>query len=106
MRLGTSTVSLLLCSRLSACLTRVSHAWQCICYHQAGIRLPDRHGSCAVCTSFPCKSRGTAPGIPDSVYHTAGLVYPGVGWVIWRNRACVDESLIFKIDYLVSLFLS
>ena len=29
-----------------------------------------------------------------------GLVYPGVGWVIWRNRACVDESLIFHVAYL------
>ena len=26
--------------------------------------------------------------------HKYGLVYPGVGWVVWRNRACVDESLI------------
>lgn len=29
-----------------------------------------------------------------------GLVYPGVGWCIWRNRACVDESLIFHVAYL------
>ena len=28
--------------------------------------------------------------------HKYGLVYPGVGWVVWRNRACVDESLICK----------
>ena len=64
------------------------------------------HGSHAVCARFPCDNQCTAPAIPDSVYFTAGLVYPGVGWVIWRNRACVDESLIFKIDYLVSPFLS
>ena len=29
-----------------------------------------------------------------------GLVYPGVGWIIWRNRSCVDESLIFHVNYL------
>ena len=23
-----------------------------------------------------------------------GLVYPGVGWVVWRNRSFVDESLV------------
>ncbi|CAK0787153.1 hypothetical protein CVIRNUC_010369 [Coccomyxa viridis] len=32
--------------------------------------------------------------------HKYGLVYPGVGWVVWRNRACVDESLIFHVAYL------
>ena len=29
-----------------------------------------------------------------------GLVYPGVGWIVWRNRSCVDESLIFHVNYL------
>ena len=29
-----------------------------------------------------------------------GLVYPGVGWVVWRNRGCVDESLLFHVAYL------
>ena len=29
--------------------------------------------------------------------HKYGLVYPGVGWVVWRNRACVDESLICEL---------
>ena len=32
--------------------------------------------------------------------HKYGLVYPGVGWVIWRNRAVCPESLIFHVSYL------
>ncbi|KAK9809501.1 hypothetical protein WJX73_004886 [Symbiochloris irregularis] len=32
--------------------------------------------------------------------HKYGLVYPGVGWVIWRNNSCVDESLQFHVAYL------
>ena len=38
--------------------------------------------------------------------HKYGLVYPGVGWVVWRNRACVDESLICEpaaISYIFNL---
>lgn len=35
--------------------------------------------------------------------HKYGLVYPGVGWVVWRNRTCVDESLICK-PYPLSLY--
>lgn len=32
--------------------------------------------------------------------HKYGLVYPGVGWVIWRNKAVCPESLIFHVSYL------
>jgi glutamate decarboxylase len=32
--------------------------------------------------------------------HKFGLVYPGVGWIVWRERADLDEDLIFKVDYL------
>lgn len=32
--------------------------------------------------------------------HKYGLVYPGVGWVVWRNRAVLPESLIFHVSYL------
>ena len=32
--------------------------------------------------------------------HKYGLVYPGVGWVVWRNRAVCPESLIFHVSYL------
>jgi glutamate decarboxylase len=32
--------------------------------------------------------------------HKYGLVYPGVGWVIWRNHEALPEDLIFKVDYL------
>lgn len=32
--------------------------------------------------------------------HKYGLVYPGVGWVIWRHRADLPRELIFTVDYL------
>ena len=32
--------------------------------------------------------------------HKYGLVYPGVGWVVWRSRAVCPESLIFHVSYL------
>ncbi|HEX3946065.1 MAG TPA: glutamate decarboxylase, partial [Acidimicrobiales bacterium] len=32
--------------------------------------------------------------------HKYGLVYPGVGWVIWREQEDLPEELIFTVDYL------
>jgi glutamate decarboxylase len=32
--------------------------------------------------------------------HKYGLVYPGVGWAIWRNKAALPEDLIFDVNYL------
>jgi glutamate decarboxylase len=32
--------------------------------------------------------------------HKYGLVYPGVGWVIWRDKDALPEDLVFKVDYL------
>lgn len=32
--------------------------------------------------------------------HKYGLVYPGVGWVIWRDREELPDELIFHVDYL------
>lgn len=32
--------------------------------------------------------------------HKYGLVYPGVGWVVWRNKEACPESLIFHVSYL------
>ena len=32
--------------------------------------------------------------------HKYGLVYPGVGWVLWRDEANLPEDLIFKVNYL------
>ncbi|KAL4632947.1 hypothetical protein ACB092_04G086500 [Castanea dentata] len=34
--------------------------------------------------------------------HKYGLVYPGVGWVIWRTKEDLPEDLIFHINYLGS----
>jgi len=32
--------------------------------------------------------------------HKYGLVYPGVGWIIWRGQEYLPEELIFKVNYL------
>ncbi len=32
--------------------------------------------------------------------HKYGLVYPGVGWVIWRDKDALPEDLIFYVNYL------
>src|SRR5215469_15995111 len=32
--------------------------------------------------------------------HKYGLVYPGVGWIVWRDSAALPEDLIFKVNYL------
>ncbi len=32
--------------------------------------------------------------------HKYGLVYPGVGWIIWRNRAALPDELVFNVNYL------
>lgn len=32
--------------------------------------------------------------------HKFGLVYPGVGWVIWRDKAELPEDLVFHCNYL------
>ena len=32
--------------------------------------------------------------------HKYGLVYPGVGWALWRSREHLPEDLVFHVDYL------
>jgi glutamate decarboxylase len=32
--------------------------------------------------------------------HKYGLVYPGLGWIIWRTEDLLPEDLIFKVSYL------
>ncbi|XP_020526031.1 glutamate decarboxylase 2 isoform X2 [Amborella trichopoda] len=32
--------------------------------------------------------------------HKYGLVYPGIGWVVWRAKEDLPEELIFHINYL------
>ena len=32
--------------------------------------------------------------------HKYGLVYPGVGWAIWREKHDLPEELIFNVNYL------
>ncbi|KAF7822048.1 glutamate decarboxylase-like [Senna tora] len=34
--------------------------------------------------------------------HKYGLVYPGVGWVVWRSKDDLPEDLVFHINYLGS----
>jgi len=32
--------------------------------------------------------------------HKYGLVYPGIGWVIWREASDLPSELVFHVDYL------
>jgi glutamate decarboxylase len=32
--------------------------------------------------------------------HKFGLVYPGVGWVIWRDETALPDDLVFRVNYL------
>ncbi len=32
--------------------------------------------------------------------HKFGLVYPGVGWALWRDASALPEELVFEVDYL------
>lgn len=32
--------------------------------------------------------------------HKYGLVYPGIGWVLWKDEEYLPEELIFKVSYL------
>lgn len=36
--------------------------------------------------------------------HKFGLVYPGVGWIIWRDKSFIDENLLFSVNYLGTSF--
>jgi glutamate decarboxylase len=32
--------------------------------------------------------------------HKYGLVYPGIGWVLWRDADALPQDLVFHVDYL------
>ena len=32
--------------------------------------------------------------------HKYGLVYAGIGWVVWRSKLDLPEELIFHVNYL------
>jgi len=32
--------------------------------------------------------------------HKYGLVYPGVGWVVWRDKEALPSELVFNVNYL------
>jgi glutamate decarboxylase len=36
----------------------------------------------------------------NSSGHKYGLVYPGVGWIVWRNEEALPRELVFDVDYL------
>ncbi|QBD82901.1 glutamate decarboxylase [Ktedonosporobacter rubrisoli] len=36
----------------------------------------------------------------NSSGHKYGLVYPGVGWALWRDQEALPEELVFSVNYL------
>jgi glutamate decarboxylase len=41
-----------------------------------------------------------ARGSINTSGHKYGLVFPGVGWVVWRDQAALPEELIYHVNYL------
>jgi glutamate decarboxylase len=48
---------------------------------------------------FPC-SQSTVHQCFRASGHKYGLVYPGIGWIIWRNNKALPEELVFSVNYL------
>ena len=46
------------------------------------------------------QGRQRRPANPCRTGAQYGLVYPGVGWVIWRAAEYLPQDLVFNIDYL------
>ena len=55
-------------------------------------RSPSR--TCAGTSASSRSRRSTRPG------HKYGLVYPGVGWLIFRDASKLPEDLVFSVNYL------
>ena len=93
--------------RLSRAPASASH--RCICPRVSAHPCTTRS---KVCSSTPCVAgrcrcqiarRSSASGGVNSIStsgHKYGLVYPGVGWVVWRSTAVLPESMIFHVSYL------
>ncbi len=32
--------------------------------------------------------------------HKFGLVYPGLGWVVWKDKSCLPDTMSFSVNYL------
>lgn len=32
--------------------------------------------------------------------HKYGLVYPGIGWILWKDKSYLPKELVFNVDYL------
>jgi len=43
---------------------------------------------------------GAPGGLDQHLGHKYGLVYPGVGWVVWREAAALPQDLVFNVNYL------
>ena len=83
--------------RPAACGSRASAASTCRCTSTAPAAgssgrssTPTRRGTSA---SSRC-ARSTSPG------HKFGLVYPGIGWLIFRETADLAPDLVFEENYL------
>lgn len=48
------------------------------------------------------QKQGMNPPHPPRPRCRYGLVYPGLGWVIWRSKEYLPESIVFHVNYLGS----
>ena len=49
---------------------------------------------------LPCDFRLPRVASINASGHKYGLVYPGVGWIVWRDTAALPDDLIFWVNYL------
>lgn len=57
--------------------------------------------SLCVCSSSPRSHRDFRLKNVASINasgHKFGLVYPGLGWVMWRSRSMLPDSLVFHVS--------
>ena len=52
------------------------------------------------CTRTEMGFSPAAGQIHQCIGHKYGLVYPGIGWVVWRHHEDLPEDLVFHVNYL------
>jgi hypothetical protein len=56
----------------------------------------------ACLTTYSLVNKGLSSAAAAAVPARYGLVYPGMGWVLWREPSDVPDDLVFHINYLGS----
>ena len=71
-------------------------AWTCPCTSTR----PAAASSGRSCTPTPSGTSGPQVRSINVSGHKFGLVYPGIGWLVFRERSDLPEDLVFYENYL------